>query len=74
MAEPVRDHAGHTVWRVRVAPGERTCLGCGDTFHAGDFCLRCNTDEDGKPLRDHRLRPPSVPTLSYLRSGEREKG
>lgn len=71
MAGPVRDHEGHTVWFVRVAPGELTCTGCGETMRRGKHCVRCGQDEEGKPLRTrHDARPPVVETLSYLREGE----
>lgn len=56
-----------------MAPGELTCTGCGETFARGRFCVRCNEDEEGKPLRTrHSARPPVAPTLSYLREGEFE--
>lgn len=65
-ARPVRDHAGHVLWRVRVAPGEVTCLACGDTRPARQrVCYRCNEDDDDPT-------PPSVPTVSYLRQNEFE--
>lgn len=58
-------------WRlVRVAPDERTCLACGDTF-CGEYCTRCGArDEQGGAPR--AVQPPSVPTLRYLRDGEYE--
>ncbi len=60
---------GHAVWRIRVARGERTCCGCGETFVEGGFCPRCALDEKG----GHRAAlPPSVATLSYLMEGEWE--
>lgn len=68
MREPVRDWEGNVVWRVRVAPGELTCTGCGET--TSDYCPRCGgQDEDGKTMTD---APKLVPTLSYLREGEWE--
>lgn len=70
FAEPVRDLEGHTVWRVRVGPGEMTCLGCGETFAAGGQCPVCTFDKQGKPTRE---RPAAVETLSYLREGEWER-
>lgn len=66
---PVRDVHGHAVWRVRVAPGEMTCTGCGETA-TGDFCQACGTDETGQ--RRVENPPPLVPTLSYLRDNEWE--
>ena len=68
--EPVVDHLGFTVWRIRVAPGERTCLACGETFTEGDRCPICCTDEQGNA---RKVQPPSVPTISYLREGEWER-
>ena len=55
---------------VRVAKGERTCLGCGETFNQG-ICPRCGLPEPGEKegkRRDHL--PPSVATVSYLRPEE----
>jgi len=67
--EHVRDHEGHIWWRVRVAPGERTCYQCGETFPEGDRCALCGYGDDGQ----HRHNPPpSVPTISYLNEGEWE--
>lgn len=66
MANPVRDCDGHTVWRVRVAPGELTCTGCGETLVNG-ACVICTFDGKGQATRP---RPPAVPTVSYLREGE----
>ena len=66
----VLDHEGHIVWRIRVAPGERTCLACGETFPDGDRCAQCGYGDDGA-LRNNP--PPSVPTTSYLREGEWER-
>lgn len=61
---------GHTVWRVRVSPGERTCCECGETFPDDAMCPRCGLNDDGS----RRVPPqPSVPTLSYLREGEYER-
>lgn len=68
--EPVRDHNGHVVWRVRVGPGEMTCLGCGETFGRQQRCPVCTLDEAGKRTD---VRPPAVETLSYLREGEWEQ-
>ena len=58
---------GDTQFLVRVQPGERTCLECGDTFAAGGYCLRCGTRDDGARRGE---TPPSVPTASYLRADE----
>lgn len=55
--------------RVKVIPGEMTCLGCGDTFPAGAYCWRCAGSANGT---DTGKRPPSVPTASYLRPEEME--
>lgn len=66
---PVLDHAGHVVWRVKVAPAERTCLACGDTFPGDYWCVRCGLNEDGT----RRDPPPqSVPTTDYLQDNEYE--
>jgi hypothetical protein len=59
---------GHTVWRVRVAPSERTCLRCGDTFDGGGYCIRCAHRSESV----RRNPPPSVATVSYLRDDEYE--
>lgn len=67
---PVRDLEGHVRWRVRVAPGELTCVGCGETFARGKECPRCAMDEHGKPAA---VVPPAVETVSYLREGEWER-
>jgi len=78
-AEAVRYPAPSRTWQppngdtqlvVCVAPNERTCLGCGETF-VGEFCIRCGLRGDG--TRREKL-PPSVPTLAYLREGEYEEG
>lgn len=66
---PVTDDEGHARWRVRVAPGERTCTACGETFPEGDYCPLCGYREDGRPRVTY---PPSTPTLTYLRPGEYE--
>ncbi len=50
---------------VRVMPGERTCLECGEVT-TGKHCIRCGEIEDGKKREGARL----VETLSYLRPGE----
>ena len=60
---------GDTQWLVRVQPGERTCLGCGDTFAAGGYCLRCGTRDDGT-RRAKGDMPPSVATAAYLHPDE----
>ena len=68
---PVRDVHGHVVWRVTVAPGEKTCLDCGDTT-MGDYCVRCAGEND---MTHHQARAAArlVPTESYLKSGEYER-
>jgi hypothetical protein len=58
------------VHRIRVAPNERTCCQCGETFPDGDRCPICCTDEHGNV---RKVQPPSVPTISYLREGEWER-
>ncbi len=60
---------GDTQWLVMVQPGERTCLGCGDTFAAGTYCIRCGVRKDGAWCGEDD-RPPSVPTIDYLRPDE----
>lgn len=67
---PVRTHDGYPVWRVRVSVGERTCLGCGETFAADGYCVVCALTPDGKRRKD---APASVLTQSYLRDGEWER-
>lgn len=69
MIGPVHDMHDHVVWRVRVLPDEMTCLGCGETFVAGRYCVNCSVNEDGTRRRNP---PPAVPTVSYLREGEYE--
>lgn len=64
---PVRDCDGHVVWRVRVAPGERTCMECGETTPDA-YCPRCSLDDEGQIRGGAQL----VPTLSYLQDGEWE--
>ena len=60
---------GDSQWLVRVQPGERTCLGCGDTFAAGGYCIRCGVRDDGAWCGEND-RPPSVATVDYLRPDE----
>lgn len=74
MLPPVRDHSGHAVWRVRVAPGEMTCVRCGEVMMpsprededeesgggGGVLCVVCGSRK-------------GVPTLSYLREDEVER-
>lgn len=61
----VRSHDGHILHRVTVAPGERTCLRCGDTVAAAqDYCVRCSDTDAGLYVRD------LVPTVEYLREDE----
>ena len=55
-------------WRARVAVGELTCMGCGETAING-LCIRCGTDDHGVERTD---APPLVPTLRYLKEGEYE--
>jgi hypothetical protein len=61
---------GHVVWRVTVGHDEVTCLGCGETYTAGEHCPRCAGDDSH--ARRHGKLPPAVPTTSYLRHGEYE--
>ncbi len=56
-----RRPTGDTLRLVRVQPGERTCLKCGDTFAAGGYCIHCGED---------RVGGPSVATTDYLRPEE----
>jgi len=68
----VRDLHGHVVWRVRVAPGEMTCLDCGETTSARDsYCVRCAADDQQQQNSGGAGR--LVPTLAYLRDGEYER-
>ena len=64
-----RPPTAESICLVRVQPGERTCLACGDTFADGGYCIHCGTWEDGtrRPKGD---MPPSVPTVSYLQPDE----
>ncbi len=57
---------------VMVAgPQEMTCLACGETFLAGEHCVRCGLREDpGDRTGPYKPPPPSVPTISYLREDE----
>lgn len=55
---------------MRVSVGERTCLGCGETFAADGYCVVCALTPDGKRRKD---APASVLTQSYLRDGEWER-
>jgi hypothetical protein len=64
-----RPPTGDTLGIVRVQPGERTCLECGDTFAAGGYCIRCCTSEDGV-RRTKSEMPASVATAGYLRPEE----
>lgn len=52
---------GDTQCLVRLQPGERTCLACGDTFAAGGYCIHCGESHVGRP---------SVATAAYLRPEE----
>ncbi len=56
-----RAPTGDTQWLVRVQPGERTCLRCGETFAAGTYCIHCGENAIGAP---------SVATADYLRPEE----
>ncbi len=64
-----RPPTGDTQWLVQVQPGERTCLACGDTFAPGGYCIRCGVRDDGAWCGEDD-RPPSVPTVDYLRQEE----
>ena len=57
-------------WKVRVAPGEVTCLDCGETFNPRQWrgCPRCNQETAGALMRV----TPTVPTTAYLLAGEYE--
>jgi hypothetical protein len=68
---PVRDVHGSVVWRVRVGPGEVTCLQCGETYSPNVWggCPRCNSaHEHGSQMH----QTPTVPTEIYLRANEYE--
>lgn len=58
-------HGGGFDWPhdlVRVAPGEQTCLVCGEIAPASQrFCVRCSDPEKGI-IVEHW-----IPTVSYLR-------
>lgn len=61
--EPVVNLHGRIIRLVLVAPGEQTCLACGETS-GGNYCARCGKD-DGPDQR-----APMVATVSYLRPDE----
>ena len=68
---PVRDCDGHVVWRVRVVPGEQTCLDCGETT-TDAYCWRCAGEQDldfRAAIQQARL----TPTTGYLRPEEIER-
>ncbi len=72
LMQPVRDCNGHVVWRVKVPPGEFTCLDCGETT-TGAYCWRC---VDERKLISHHEAIKSarlVPTMSYLHDDEVER-
>ncbi len=62
---PVRSVDGVRVWRVKVAPGEKTCTRCGETT-AESYCPRCAEQMHWTKARN------LVPTVTYLRAGEYE--
>ena len=69
---PVRDCAGHVVWRVRLASvEERTCLDCGETT-LEDYCLRC-ADEQEMSHQGSIQAGRVVRTVDYLREREYER-
>lgn len=77
---PPHDSDGLPIWRVRVAPGERTCCNCGETFTPRTdtvgrpigFCpLCCDLDEAGRRRRLYKA-PPSVPSEAIFRPDEYE--
>ena len=61
-----------TQQRIKVLPGELTCLACGETFPA-DFsgCPRCTdvAERLGRHGSGYK-RTPTVPTTSYLKEEE----
>lgn len=59
------------VWRVRVAPGEKTCLDCGETTTDG-YCWRC-ADAQDLDFREAIKRARLVLTTSYLKPEEIER-
>ena len=63
-------HAG-AVFILVSSPNEMTCLACGETFLAGDHCVRCGLRENPNDhTGPYKPPPPAVRTLSYLREGE----
>lgn len=71
VLEPVRDCNGHVVWRIKVAPGEMTCLDCGETtIH--DYCIRCAAENE-LSRQAARKTARLVPTESYLKPDEYER-
>ena len=64
----------HVPSLVRVAPGELTCRGCGETIHVSfNGCPRCSTDTDGVNFIGgvkSYIQTETVPTVSYLREDE----
>ncbi len=61
--EPVVNMWGNLVRLVVVAPGEMTCLCCGETS-GGDYCVRCGASRSGTG------RTMMVETTSYLHPDE----
>lgn len=63
--KPVRDMHGREIRFLRVAPGEQTCLVCGETAPASqNFCTRCSN------FTQKRYAGDLVPTIEYLREDE----
>lgn len=71
VLEHVRDCHGHVVWRVRVTPGEMTCLDCGETT-IDAYCWRCAGEQD-LDFREAIEQARLVPTVSYLKPEEIER-
>ena len=69
---PVRDCHGHVIWRIKVAPGEKTCLECGETT-TDDYCLRCSAEADVNQRYQKIKAGRLVPTMSYLKPEEIER-
>jgi len=68
--EHVRDTDGHIVRMVRVTPGERTCLGCGEVVSAAEpFCVVCVNGHDTVAIQQANAND-LIATESYLHPDE----
>lgn len=68
--EHVRDMDGHIVRMVRVTPGERTCLTCGEVVSAAEpFCVVCVDGHDTVAIQKANAND-LIPTESFLHPDE----